>query len=294
MDRKNKRDIVASHKIEIKDILDRNFEEQIKKTYKDDTNYLLRDINYTQVESSSPSFSMKGRNEIGSAFYNDKQNQSKEYSSPNKQKNIDLENPDFSLIRPRYPAFSFGTSKRFNSLDVDAKRTKSNIFWKKNQPKIIFADNDNNGNSNINNNNNITNYKRYENDNWYNSLYFYGSQDSQSFLKTQTMMGTGKKMPYKDNGFPAPNQYKIRGFAEDVKMKGDKVNATRVMLKEKKKLEDLERINMAKLREKRFEEKKRALRMNLKDNINSNFNNKEEALSKEAEYDEKYENKDIN
>ena len=51
---------------------------------------------------------------------------------------------------------------------------------------------------------------------------------------------------------------------------------------------------MAKLREIRFEEKKRALRMNLKDNINSNFNNKEEALSKEAEYDEKYENKDIN
>ena len=76
-------------------------------------------------------------------------------------------------------------------------------------------------------------------------------------------------------------------------MKGDKVNATRVMLKEKKKLEDLERINMAKLREIRFEEKKRALRMNLKDNINSNFNNKEETLSKEAD-DEKYENKDIN
>ena len=293
MDRKTKKDIVTSHKIEIKDILDKNFEEQIKKTYKDDTNYLLRDINYTQVESSSPSFSMKGRNEIGSVFYNDKQNQSKEYSSPNKQKNIDLENPDFSLIRPRYPAFSFGTSKRFNSLDVEAKRTKGNIFWKKNQPKIIFVDNDNNGNSNKSNNNNITNYKRYENDNWYNSLYFYGSQDSQSFLKTQTMMGTGKKMPYKDNGFPAPNQYKIRGFAEDVKMKGDKVNATRVMLKEKKKLEDLERINMAKLREIRFEEKKRALRMNLKDNINSNFNNKEETLSKEAD-DEKYENKDIN
>ena len=50
---------------------------------------------------------------------------------------------------------------------------------------------------------------------------------------------------------------------------------------------------MAKLREIRFEEKKRALRMNLKDNINSNFNNKEETLSKEAD-DEKYENKDIN
>ena len=76
-------------------------------------------------------------------------------------------------------------------------------------------------------------------DNWCKSLYFYGSQDTQSFLKTQTMMGTGKKMEFKDNGFPAPNRYIIRGFADDIKNNGDKINETRKKLKEKKKLEDI-------------------------------------------------------
>lgn len=88
------------------------------------------------------------------------------------------------------------------------------------------------------------------------------------FLKTQTMTGTGKKMVVKDNGYPAPNRYKIIGFADDIKSNGDKINATRMMLIEKKKLEDLEKINMAKLREERYEEKRRALKMSLKDSFN--------------------------
>ena len=54
-DRKNKKEIVSQKKLEIKTLLDKNFEEQIKRTYKDDNNYLLRNINYNQVESSSPS-----------------------------------------------------------------------------------------------------------------------------------------------------------------------------------------------------------------------------------------------
>ena len=48
-------------------------------------------------------------------------------------------------------------------------------------------------------------------------------------------MGTGKKLYTRDNGFPGPNQYKIKGFADLVKTKGDKINETRIMLKEKKK-----------------------------------------------------------
>ena len=59
------------------------------------------------------------------------------------------------------------------------------------------------------------------------------------------MMGTGKKMVVKDNGYPAPNRYTIRGFADDIKSNGDKINATRMMLIEKKKLGDIEKINMA-------------------------------------------------
>ena len=126
------------------------------------------------------------------------------------------------------------------------------------------------------------------------SLYFYGSQDSQSFLKMQTTMGTGKKLYSKDNGYPGPNQYKIRGFAEDVKLKGDKINETRIMLKEKKKLEDLEKIRMAKLREKRFEERKKALKLSVKEIINGSDNlnneNKNESSSIENNSDKKEEN----
>ena len=262
MDRKKKQDTVIQKKIEIKNISDRNFEEQIRKTYKDDMNYLLRNINYNQVESTSPSFSIKGKYDFGSVFYNDKS--AKGYSSPQRQQNnnIILENPDFGLIRPHYPAFSFGTSKRFNSIEVDGRTTRNkNIKQRYNTDRNEI------------------------NDNWCKSLYFYGSQDSQSFLKTQTMMGTGKKMVVKDNGYPAPNRYIIRGFADDIKNNGDKVNATRMKLIEKKKLEDIEKINMAKLREERYEEKRRALKMSLKDSINfkennlykdMNFENKEE------------------
>ena len=269
MDRKNKKEIVTQKKIEIKNTLDKNFIEQIKRVYKDDTNYLLRNINYKQVESSSPSFSIKGKHDQGSAFYIEKP--TNEYFSPSKQKEVILENPDFSLIRPHYPAFSFSTSKRFNSIEIDGYKSKNNNKIKKGRNNML---------------------KNELNDNWCKSLYFYGSQDSQSFLKTQTMMGTGKKMVFKDNGYPAPNRYVIRGFADDIKNNGDKVNATRMMLKEKKKLEDIEKINMAKLREERYEEKRRALKMSLKDSINfkKDFENKEEGEDAEN----KEENNDNN
>ena len=264
MDRKNKQDNVFKNKIEIKNINDKNFEEQIKKTYKDDMNYLLRDINYNLVESSSPSFSMKGKYDIGSAFYTEKS--IKDISSP-QRKEIIFENPDFSLIRPHYPAFSFGTSKRFKSIEVDDNNTQNKT---KNIKQRYTTD------------------RNDINDNWCKSLYFYGSQDSQSFLKTQTMMGTGKKMVVKDNGYPAPNKYIIRGFADDLKINADKINATRMMLIEKKKLEDIEKINMAKLREERYEEKRRALKMSLKDSINF----KEDAFRKEIDIENKEEKKD--
>ena len=264
-DRKNKKDIVSQKKIEIKNALDKNLMEQIKRVYKDDNNYLLRNINYNQVESSSPSFSIKGKYDIGSAFYKEKQNN--EYYSPNKQKNIILENPDFSQIRPHYPAFSFSTSKRFNSIEVDGYSPK-------------------NKNINIKKERNNTD----KNDNWCKSLYFYGSQDSQSFLKTQTMMGTGKKMVFKDNGYPAPNRYVIKGFADDIKNNGDKINATRMKLIEKKKLEDLEKINMAKLREERYEERRKALKMSLKDSINY----KKDVFNKGEDLENKEEIKDDN
>ena len=211
---------------------------------------------------------MKGKYDFGSIFQTDKYDKDTDFSTPNKKLDK-LENPDFSLIRPRYPAFSFGTSQRFNSISIDGRNPRvKNAMKKTNEGRYETE-----GNENL---------KDYFGNG---SLYFYGPQDHQSFLKMQTTMGTGKKLFTKDNGFPGPNQYKIRGFAEDVKLRGDKINETRIMLIKKKKLEDLEKIRMAKLREVRFEEKKKALKLSLKEIINGSGNlnnNKTEPSAKEA------------
>lgn len=274
-DRKYKKDNVIQKKIEIKTKQDQNLQEQIQKTYKDDKNYLIRDINYGQVESTSPSFSIKGKYEIGSIFQVDKHDKETEFSTPNKKANK-LEYPNFSIIRPRYPAFSFGTSQRFNSISIDGRNSRIRNNIKNNRIKRYETE----GNEYIRDNNI-----------GYGSLYYYGSQDYQSFLKMQTTMGTGKKLINKDNGFPGPNQYTIRGFADDVKLKGDKVNETRIMLKEKKKLEDLEKKRMAKLREERFEERKKALKLSLKEiiGIDNENNDKTEQYSKERNLESKNE-----
>ena len=279
-DRKYKKDNVIQKKIEIKNKQKQNLQEQIQKTYKDDKNYLIRDINYGQVETTSPSFSMKGKYEIGSIFQIDKHDKETEFSTPNKRENK-LEYPNFSVIRPRYPAFSFGTSQRFNSINIDGRNSRIRNSLKKNNEGRYETE----GNE-------------YIKDNiGYGSLYYYGSQDHQSFLKMQTTMGTGKKLITKDNGFPGPNKYTIRGFAEDVKLRGDKINETRIMLKEKKKLEDLEKKRMAKLREERFEERKKALKLSLKEIINGNDNENNEKIgnySKEINSESKNENNQDN
>ena len=80
-------------------------------------------------------------------------------------------------------------------------------------------------------------------------------------------------MDDKGNGFPGPNLYNIKGFADLVKIRGDKINETRIKLKEKKKLEDLQKQKMAKLREERFEEKKKNMKLSIKEIINNNDNN---------------------
>ena len=100
-------------------------------------------------------------------------------------------------------------------------------------------------------------------------------------------MGTGKKLYTKANGYPGPNQYLIRGFADEVKSRGDKVNETRKKLIEKKKLEDLEKQRKARLREERYEEKRRALKMSLRDSLYGNTNNKTIENENENETGEK-------
>ena len=66
---------------------------------------------------------MKEKYEIGSIFQVDQHDKSTDYSTPNKRLNR-LENPNFSLIWPRYPAFSLGTSQRFNSISIDGRNSR--------------------------------------------------------------------------------------------------------------------------------------------------------------------------
>ena len=68
------------------------------------------------------------------------------------------------------------------------------------------------------------------------------------------------------------------------------------MLKEKKKLEDLERQRKARLREERFEEKRKALKMSLRESLygSTNNNNNNDNSDKEMHLDENNDNKDVN
>ena len=69
------------------------------------------------------------------------------------------------------------------------------------------------------------------------------------------------------------------------------------MLKEKKKLEDLEKIRMAKLREQKFEERKKAIKLSLKEIINGsdNLNNTKNKLSiKDVNEEKRKENNLVN
>ena len=150
---------------------------------------------------------------------------------------LNLENPDFSYIRPKYPVYSFSKSKRFNFTTDNFDRKKSKYTTEVNIP--------------------LTNYYDYT--------------YTQSFLKAQTSMGTGKKFEIKSNGFPGPDIYKIPRFADEVVKRGNEINLARIKVREKEKLYKIDLERRAKLREQWQEEKRFALKMGLKESlINSN------------------------
>ena len=49
-------------------------------------------------------------------------------------------------------------------------------------------------------------------------------------MTAQTSMGTDEKLKLEDNGNPGPGMYKIKGFADDVAIKGSKINLTRMKI----------------------------------------------------------------
>ena len=250
-DRKDKRDTVNNNKKEILESQEKKLKDQIQRTYKTDENYLIRDINYNQVEYSYPKFTIKGK-PSGTLF---NQNNDEDDIFGNKRFatisggegdlifKAKLSKPNFGMIYPRYPAYSFGSSKRFDSLD---EKNKKKEIDEKNKINIRYEESD----------------------------IFKSYQDTQSFLKAQTSMGTSEKLKLEKNGNPGPGMYKIKGFADEVLSKASKINLARIKIKEKEKYEEMEKERRMKLREQWLEDKKSQLKMGIKDYYNFKINQK--------------------
>lgn len=263
-DRRSKREDVKQKKKEITEAQENELKEQILKQYKTDSNYLIREINYNQVENASPKYTMKEKYNFGSIFQHDKQmgdDSSNQFGystlfNPDistKFSTLNLENPDFSLIRPKYPIYSFSKSKRFDL-------TMNNFDNNKNKLKYSNTE---------------TNFPFSKEQNYFDYKY------TQSFLKAQTSMGTSKKLFSKDNGVPGPDYYNLRRFADEVVKRGNEINLSRIKVRENEKLEQKDKEMRAKLREQWQEDKKYLIKMSVKESlINSNkINNNNEQLT---------------
>ena len=229
----------------------------------------MRDINYNQIEYSFPKYTIKGKPR-GTLFSNT--NSDDEYFGNKRFATISgketnyktkLISENFGAIYPRYPAFSFGSAKRFD-YSSDNKINDNKVNDNKNEEK----------NKSI---------PRYD----YDILKSY--QDTQSFLMAQTSMGTGEKLKMEINGYPGPGMYNIRGFADDVLSKGNKINLTRLQIRKKEKFYEIEKERREKLREQWKEEKKSQLKMGIRDyynlKINKNNNEEQNFVSEEIDND---------
>ena len=63
--------------------------------------------------------------------------------------------------------------------------------------------------------------------------------------------------------------YTIRGFADDITLRGSKINLTRMKIREKEKDYEIDKERRAKLREEWINEKRSQLKMGIKDYYNS-------------------------
>ena len=245
--RKIRKEDVQRNKKSLEKEKQTKLKEQISKQYSTDNNYLIREINYDQVENSSPKYTMRTKYEFGSIFQKDKFNNDQtdltntffNQEKKNKLFISELENPNIAVVRPKYPVFSFGNEKRFED------------FTKKNDNK-----------------NNKFRYSNSESN--------FTFSDTKSFLKMQTSMGTSKKLEVKDNGNPGPGMYNIKGFAETVFTKGLEVDLARSKAREKERLEKIEKEKRDKLREQRLEEKKYELKTGVKNNFKDLDDNEQE------------------
>ena len=167
-------------------ILKKDFllEAYINRTYKGKNNYLKREINYDQVEFASPKYSFREKTDFGSIFSKD----------VNDDTDNNYYNTKSTRLNTNYlenPSVTF-THIRFPEFSF-GKSKRFNLTTDNSQEKTDYYSN--------------TDYNY-----------------TQSFLKKQTYMGTGKKLELKYNGIPGPNAYEIKRFADDVVDKGKKIN----------------------------------------------------------------------
>ena len=167
----------------------------IKKGYGDPSE--VKNINYSQVEESSPKYSIKGRNyprtksyeDLGSFFLNE----SEEVLNAiiNEQMNRPL--PDLNFVRPKLPGFIFSKADRF----AKTRDYGENV--------ILFKDG------------------------------IFGQKTQEYFFLKEPLSNKANRTVFGDpkNISPSPAQYRIKGSFEILAEKGKKISDRRDYIKNK-------------------------------------------------------------
>ena len=144
---------------------------------------------------------------------------------------------NYTQVENASPKFSFREKTDFGSVFIKEDNNDDYTTTKASKVSSLYLENPDV---------NYTHYKfpkfsfgkskrfNYTSENFQEKREFYNNADynyTQSFLKAQTYMGTGKKMELKYNGVPGPNVYKIKRFADDVVEKSNKFNINKIKFK---------------------------------------------------------------
>ena len=204
------------HEEELKEDLEELKFKIASKNKDENQNPDLIDINYKLVEDSAPNYTMKGRYTHGSIFDmpdnysavnnddDDEENKLGSNGKPIQDENYktSLPVPQYNVVKPSLPTFSFNKAKRFN--DKPLYQPSPNVI-----PVMPFE----NGK--------------------------FMPDDTKTFSCIQGGMGKAKKnTTLKGNGVPGP-YYEIKGFADIIVQKGKIISDVRAkIIKEKRKLEN--------------------------------------------------------
>ena len=238
---KNKEKLKEAREMELEEL-----KEQIGKPrngdYDSGVNIDYVDINYKLVEEASPNYTMKGRYNHGSIFDmpdnyslvnnedDDEENKIGSNGKPiqDEEYKKSLPVPQYNVVKPSLPTYSFSKAARFFSKPLYQPSPNA-------VQVLPFA----NGK--------------------------FKPDDVKSFFQGKEGMYKAKKdNALKNNFYPGPGQYKIKGFAEVLAEKGKKISDNRDKIKKEKEME-----------RKREKEKNNLDRNN---NANGNNNNKNKKL----------------